>query len=226
MGKKVLIVALDVNEPAEARALVRRLGPAVDFYKLPPSLVLKDAGLIPWFRARRKKIFLDCKWYDIPSQVRRSVEEAGRMGVTSCTVHASAGPAVLKAALSARPRPKVWAVTVLTSFSDADLRKVGVDVPAARQVRRLARLAADAGVEGIVCSPQEAAALRKGGIKASLITPGIRFGEAGGASKDQKRTSGPEAAWEAGADFIVVGRSILESPDPVKTVKDILRKRP
>ena len=217
---------MDVEDPAEARALVRRFGSSVDFYKLPPTLVLKDAELIPWLRKRRKKIFLDCKWYDIPSQVRRSVEAAGRMGVTSCTVHAGAGSAVLQAAVAARPKPLVWAVTVLTSFSDADLRKVGVDAPAGTHVLRLASLAQSCGVDGIVCSPQEAVVLRRKGIKVTLVTPGIRFGEAGGSSKDQKRTAGPGKAWTAGADHIVVGRSVLYAADPVRAVRDILKEKP
>jgi orotidine-5'-phosphate decarboxylase len=224
--EKGLIVALDVEDPAEARARVGRLGSSVDFVKVPPTLALKDTELIPWLRKRRKKIFLDCKWYDIPSQVRRSVEAAGRMGVTSCTIHAGAGPAVIQAAVAARPKPLIWAVTVLTSFSDSDLRKVGVESRAEAQVVRLARLAQSCGVDGIVCSPHEAAALRRKGIKVTLVTPGIRFGEAGGASKDQKRTSGPGKAWAAGADYIVVGRSVLEAADPAKAVRDILKEKP
>lgn len=225
MNKKGLILALDVPSSRTAKNLVERVGKAADFYKVAPSLCFQDPSIVKWLRARRKKVFLDFKWYDIPSQVKRSVEAAGRMGVAACTIHAGAGASVMKAALSARPRPKVWAVTVLTSFSGADLRKVGVAATPQEQVLRLARLAQSCGVDGLVCSPKEAAFLRANGIKVTLVTPGIRFGEMGGASKDQKRTAGPLKAWEAGADYIVVGRSVLEAGDPAKVVRRILALR-
>ncbi len=225
MNKKGLILALDVPSSRAAKNVVERVGKAADFYKVAPSLCFQDPAIVKWLRARRKKVFLDFKWYDIPSQVKRSVEAAGRMGVAACTIHAGAGASVMKAALSARPRPKVWAVTVLTSFSGADLRKVGVTATPQEQVLRLARLAQSCGVDGLVCSPNEAAFLRKSGIRVTLVTPGIRFGEMGGASKDQKRTAGPLKAWEAGADYIVVGRSVLEARDPAKAVRRILALR-
>jgi orotidine-5'-phosphate decarboxylase len=219
MKSRELIVALDL-EGLDARRLVRRLGPAVDFYKVPPASTLIDPRLIAWLRARKKRVFLDCKWFDIPTQVRRSVEAAGRLGVTAVTLHGGAGRAVMAAALSARPRPLVWGVTVLTSFGSEDLREVGLRVPPSVQVLRLARLAQRVGLDGLVCSPQEVAPLRRAGIRLPLITPGIQFGGLVGA--DQKRTASPEESWAAGANHLVVGRSILEAPDPAQAAREIL----
>jgi orotidine-5'-phosphate decarboxylase len=220
MKKKELIVALDVAGEV-ARRLVRQMGSAVDFYKVPPSSTLEDLRLMNWLRARRKKIFLDCKWFDIPSQVQRSVEAAGRLGVTAVTIHAGAGRAVMVAAVRARPRPLVWGVTVLTSWGAEDLREVGVRATPQAQVLRLARLAQSVGLDGLVCSPREVAPLRRAGIRLPLITPGIRFGDRGG--KDQKRTATPQDAWGAGATHLVVGRSILEAPNPAQAAREILK---
>ncbi|MBL8022802.1 MAG: orotidine-5'-phosphate decarboxylase [Elusimicrobia bacterium] len=222
MKKKELIVALDVAGKA-ARLLVRQLGSVVDFYKVPPSATLEDAGLIPWLRARKKKIFLDCKWLDIPSQVQRSVEAAGRRGVTAVTIHTGAGRAVMIAAVRARPKPLVWGVTVLTSLGAEDLREVGVRATPLAQVLRLARLAQSVGLDGLVCSPREVATLRRAGIRLPLITPGIQFG--GHVGGDQKRTATPQDAWGAGATHLVVGRSILEASDPARTAREILKWR-
>lgn len=224
MSRGGLIAALDVDTAAEARAVVDRLGEAVDFYKIAPTLALKEPAFLAELAARGKKTFLDCKWYDIPSQVRRSVETAGALGVTAVTVHAGAGAAVLRAALAPARRPWVWAVTVLTSFGPADLREIGVDAEPADQVLRLARLAEGAGIDGLVCSAREAAALRRGGVRATLVTPGIRVGNAVGA--DQVRTATPAEAWAAGADYLVVGRGLLEASDPVAAARQILKERP
>lgn len=224
MKRGGLIAALDVDAPAEARALVDRMGPAVDFYKVAPTMTLKDPGFLAWLAARGKKTFLDCKWYDIPSQVQRSVQTAGELGVTAVTIHTSAGTAVMKAALTPARRPWVWGVTVLTSLGARDIQEVGVEVPPADQVLRLARLAQAAGVDGLVCSPQEVSLLRKNGITVTLVTPGIRFG--GTVGGDQQRTATPGEAWSAGADYIVVGRSLLEAADPAATAKKILDERP
>ncbi len=220
MKNKELIVALDVSG-AEARRLVRGIGPSVNFYKVPPSSTLEDPKLIAWLQARRKKVFLDCKWFDIPTQVRRSVEAAGRLGVTAVTLHASAGRAVMAAAVAARPKPLIWGVTVLTSFGPDDLAQVGVKSTPLAQVLRLARLAQSVGLDGLVCSPKEARALRRAGIRLPLITPGIQFG--GHAGKDQKRTATPEEAWKAGANHLVVGRSILEAKNPAQAAREILK---
>lgn len=217
--KKDVIIALDLSGSA-ARRLVTRLGRAVDFYKVPPALTLEDPGLVPWLLRRKKRVFLDCKWYDIPSQVKRSVESAGRLGLTACTIHAGAGSAVMKAALAARPRPLIWGVSVLTSLGAEDLKEIGVSAAPARQVLRLARLAQKIGLDGLVCSAQEVTVLRRAGIRLPLVTPGIQFGDAVGA--DQKRVASPEAAWAAGANALVIGRSVVEARDPVAAARVLL----
>ncbi|MGQ0644335.1 MAG: orotidine-5'-phosphate decarboxylase [Elusimicrobiota bacterium] len=224
MKKKGLIVALDVDSPAEAKALVRRIGDAVDFYKVAPSLYFQDPGIVSWLRERAKKVFLDFKWYDIPSQTARSVRAAGRMGVAACTIHASAGSAVMKAVLSVRPRPRVWGVTVLTSLSGPELKETGVPSSPPDQVLRLAALAQARGLDGLVCSPQEISLLRRNGIRSTLVTPGIQWG--GGGGGDQKRTASPRQAWADGADHIVVGRAILEAENPAEAALRILDERP
>jgi orotidine-5'-phosphate decarboxylase len=221
--KKELIVALDVAGAA-ARRLVRQIGPDVEFYKVPPSSTLEDPTFIAWLLARKKKVFLDCKWFDIPTQVRRSVEAAGRLGVTAVTLHASAGRAVMAAAVSARPKPLIWGVTVLTSMGPDDMAEVGLTRSPLAQVLRLARLAQSVGLDGVVCSPKEVEPLRRAGIRFPLITPGIQFGESVGG--DQKRTATPDHAWKAGATHLVVGRSILEARDPAQTAREILKLRP
>lgn len=220
MTKKGIIVALDVGG-ADARRWVNRLGTAVDFYKVPPALTLEDPALTAWLLKKKKKVFLDCKWFDIPSQVARSVAAAGQAGVTAVTLHAGAGSAILKAAVGVRPRPLVWAVTVLTCLGSDDLKEVGLRLKPSAQVLRLARLAQKAGVDGLVCSPQEAGMLRRAGIRLPLITPGISYG--GHVGSDQKRVATPEQAWSAGANYLVLGRSVLQAPDPVAVVSKINR---
>jgi orotidine-5'-phosphate decarboxylase len=222
MTKKGIIVALDV-EGAEARRLVTRLGSAVDFYKVPPALTLEDPALMAWLLKRKKKVFLDCKWFDIPSQVARSVAAAGRAGVTAVTLHAGAGTEILKAAVAVRGRPRIWAVTVLTCLGPDDLNEVGFRSNPSAQVLRLARLAQTAGVDGLVCSPREAAMLRRAGIQLPLITPGITYG--GHVGADQKRVATPQQAWAAGANYLVLGRSVLDAADPVAVVHEILSLR-
>jgi len=217
-----LIVALDLPS-RESRKIVRVLGDAVDFYKVPPAISLEDPSFIPWLTRRGKRIFLDCKWHDIPSQVKRSVTAAGQMGLTSITVHTGGGRRMMEAALSVSPRPLVWGVTVLTSLTTPDLREVGVSGSARRQVLRLARLSQSLGLDGLVCSPLEVAFLRAEGISLPLITPGITYGGREGA--DQRRTATPAQAWGAGANLLVVGRSVLESQNPSATVKAILDEK-
>lgn len=217
---KSIIIALDVETSTEAKKLVEKVGAAVDFYKVAPSMTLKDPDFVPWLIDQGKKVFLDCKWYDIPSQVQRSVETAGRMGITSCTIHTSAGTAVMKAALAAVPRPQVWGVTVLTSMGEVDIKEVGIASNPQEQVLRLAKLAQSCGLDGLVCSAQEVSLLRKNGITLPLITPGIQFGNIAG--KDQTRVATPQQAWKDGSNYLVIGRAILEAKDPAQTAKEIL----
>jgi orotidine-5'-phosphate decarboxylase len=221
---KGLIVALDLETVDKAKALVRQIGKAGTFYKVPPSLHMQDPGLVSWLKDQGKDVFLDCKWYDIPSQVQRSVQAAGKAGVTACTIHVSAGSEALKAALLAYPRPKIWGVTVLTSLGKADLAEVGVPAEPADQVLRLAALAQKHQIDGLVCSPLETARLRENGISLTLITPGIQW--AGGGGKDQRRVASPQQAWSDGANYIVVGRAITEAKDPAAAARDIAALAP
>jgi len=221
---KPLIVALDVEDDSAALSLARHLGHLCDLYKIGPSLFLKHGGaLVEKFRWMDKQVFLDLKLHDIPATIGRAVKEAGKLGVYSMTVHASGGPAMIQAAVSAKPRPKIWAVTVLTSLSDADLEAVGLHSQTADQAIRLARLARDAGADGIICSVNEAAHIRQlFGKEFTVVTPGIR--QSGTRLHDQKRVATVADAHKAGADFFVVGRNILESKDPEASARQMLNE--
>jgi orotidine-5'-phosphate decarboxylase len=175
-----------------------------------PSIVRRLAG-------QGKKVFLDLKLHEIPNSVAGAVAAAGRLGVSMVTVHASAGSAVLRAAVeAARPFPhlQVLALTVITSMGEHDLAEVGVSGSVLEQVERLALLAAAAGCHGVVASPREAMLLRQSLPPAMLIvTPGTQL--AGEAKSDQARTATPSQAMLAGATHLIVGRSITRASDPV-----------
>ena len=222
-----LCVALDVAAAAEIAPVVDRLPPEVAWYKVGLELFCAEgpAALRP-LQARGRKIFLDLKLHDIPRTVARAVATAAQHGVQMMTVHASGGRAMLEAAAEAArslgsARPKLVAVTVLTSLDAKDLAELGVGRTPAEQVAALAALALDCGIDGIVCSAQEAAAMRaRLGPAALLVTPGIRLpsGDLG----DQKRVATPAAAVRDGATHLVVGRPILEAPDPAAAARAIL----
>ena len=209
-----LIVALDVPSVAEAEALVVRLGDTVSFYKIGYQLAF--AGGIDFASALAgagKHIFLDLKLHDIGNTVARGVESVARLGATFLTVHAY--PQTMKAAVEARAGSglKILAVTVLTSYDDGDLHAAGYRLGVSDLVEARAQQAQVLGVDGLVCSPEEAASLRKiVGHQISLVTPGIR--PAGSATGDQKRIMTPARAIAAGADYLVVGRPVMEAPDP------------
>lgn len=213
-----LIVALDVPSSTEAQALVDTLGDAVSFYKVGLELFIADGeATLAMLRERGKRIFLDLKLHDIPRTVARAVTSASRFKVDLLTLHAAGGRAMIAEAAAAAAAcehpPKLLAVTVLTSLDDADLASIGVHRAAADQVDALARLAIEAGADGLVCSPKEVARVRAAvGEKAYLVTPGIR--PAGGALGDQKRVATPADAVRDGASAIVVGRPIVQVPDP------------
>jgi orotidine-5'-phosphate decarboxylase len=208
-----LIVALDLPTVEAAQSLVARLGDAVSFYKIGYQLayagglayapVLADAG---------KRIFVDLKLHDIGSTVAEGVRSVARLGATFLTVHAY--PQTMKAAVEARERGlQILAVTVLTSYDDADLVGAGYDCGVAELVAKRTAQARDIGVDGLVCSAAEAAKVRGiVGGKLKLVTPGIR--PAGADAGDQKRIMTPAAAIAAGADYLVVGRPITAAPDP------------
>jgi orotidine-5'-phosphate decarboxylase len=212
--KDRLIVALDLPGVEPAEAMIERLGDNVTFYKI--GYQLSFAGGLPLAQkltAAGKKVFIDLKLHDIGNTVARGVESLSSLGATFLTVHAY--PQTMQAAVEARGNsgPKILAVTVLTSYNEADAQEAGYRLTIADLVATRARQAKALGVDGIVCSPEEVAALRAiVGEEMSLVTPGIR--PADSASGDQKRIMTPSRAIAAGADYLVVGRPIVEAADP------------
>jgi orotidine-5'-phosphate decarboxylase len=209
-----LIVALDLPGVAAAEAMIARLGDSVTFYKI--GYQLAYAGGLPLVRRLAdsgKKVFADLKLHDIGNTVARGVESIAALGATFLTVHAY--PQTMKAAVEAGAGSglKILAVTVLTSYDDRDLHDAGYRLGVAELVEARAQQAQALGVDGLVCSPEEASALRRiVGPRFSLVTPGIR--PAGAASGDQKRVMTPARAITAGADYLVVGRPVMEASDP------------
>src|SRR5947209_7552079 len=208
-----LIVPLDLPSVAAAEAMIGKLGDSVTFYKI--GYQLAYAGGLPLVQklaGSGKKVFLDLKMHDIGNTVARGVESVARLGATFLTVHAY--PQTMKAAVEARGSSlKILAVTVLTSYDDGDLHAAGYRLSVSDLVEARAQQAQVLGVDGIVCSPEEAAHLHKiVGHQMHLVTPGIR--PAGAAVGDQKRIMTPGRAIAAGADYLVVGRPVLEAADP------------
>ena len=208
-----LIVALDLPSVEAAEAMIGELGDAVTFYKI--GYQLAYAGGLPLIRQladRGKKVFADLKLHDIGNTVARGVESIAKSGATFLTVHAY--PQTMKAAVEARgSNLQILAVTVLTSYDDGDLHAAGYRLSVSDLVEARAQQAQVLGVDGIVCSPEEAAHLHKiVGHQMHLVTPGIR--PAGSATGDQKRIMTPGRAIAAGADYLVVGRPIVEAATP------------
>jgi orotidine-5'-phosphate decarboxylase len=216
-----LIVALDLPGTAQAEALVTRLGDSVTFYKIGYQLAYAGGlSLVRPLTEAGKKVFVDLKLHDIGNTVKRGVESLSALGATFLTVHAY--PQTMQAAVEARGKtgPKILAVTVLTSYDEADVQAAGYRLNIADLVAMRARQAKALGVDGIVCSPEEAGGLRAiVGDQMSLVTPGIR--PAGSASGDQKRIMTPARAIAAGSDYLVVGRPVVEAADPRAAAESI-----
>jgi orotidine-5'-phosphate decarboxylase len=217
-----LIVALDVPSIPAAASLVERLDDAVSFYKIGYQLAFAGGmALAETLVGAGKQVFLDLKLHDIGNTVEKGVESVARMGATFVTVHAY--PQTMKAAVAARGGAglRILAVTVLTSYDDADLEAAGYALGVSSLVARRAAQAREIGVDGLVCSAEEAAALRcLVGTSMMLVTPGIR--PAGTAAGDQKRVMTPSRAISAGADYLVVGRPIVEAADPKAAAEAIV----
>ncbi len=209
-----LIVALDLPGTAAAEAMIAGLGDSVTFYKIGYQLAYAGGlSLVRQLTRNGKKVFVDLKLHDIGNTVARGVESLSALGATFLTVHAY--PQTMKAAVEARAGSdlRILAVTVLTSYDDADLQAAGYRLSVSELVAARARQARALGVDGLVWSPEEAVALRGiAGRSMSLVTPGIR--PAGAASGDQKRIMTPARAIAAGADYLVVGRPVVEAADP------------
>jgi len=210
-----LIVALDVSDVVEAERLVERIGDAAAFYKIGMELAYGRDGLalVGRLAAAGKRVFLDLKLHDIPNTVERAAAQAARLGATFLTVHGY--PQTMRAAVAGAKGSglELLAVTVLTSYDDADCLEAGYRFGVVELVRRRAEQAKALGVDGLIASAAEAAGVRAAvGRDMILVTPGIR--PAGAAVGDQKRVATPASAISAGADYLVVGRPIATAPDP------------
>jgi orotidine-5'-phosphate decarboxylase len=230
-----LLVALDVDSGARALTLASALHGVAGGFKIGSRLFTIEGPLL----VRRlveggHRVFLDLKFHDIPNTVAQAVEAAVATGAWMINVHASGGLAMMQAAAQAgaeaaprtgRPAPLIIGVTVLTSLDDAALHETGVTRPLVDQVIALARLAQSAGLQGVVASPQETAAIRATcGSGFAIVTPGIRGASAGAARNDQVRTMGPAEAVRAGASYIVVGRPIIAAPNPRAAAEAIVEE--
>ena len=220
-----IIVALDYPEAAPALELVARLDPALCRLKVGKELFTATGPqLLEQFMRRGFEIFLDLKFHDIPNTAAHACKAAAGLGVWMVNVHALGGRKMMEAAReavarSARP-PKLIAVTVLTSMAQEDLAELGITATPAELVLRLATLARDCGLGGVVCSAQEAPLLRQHcADEFCLVTPGIRPADA--AADDQSRIMTPRAALEAGSSYLVIGRPITRAPDPLRALQEI-----
>ena len=226
-ARSKLIVALDLPDRKAALDSVERLSGHVGFFKIGLEIFTHEGPrLVKEILDRGEKVFLDLKLHDIPNTVRGAVRSACRLGVQMLTVHASGGPAMLAAAnqeaqSSASP-PLLLAVTALTSLSEAEIRTMGIAGSIEQWVERLAAIAHDSGIPGIVVSSKELSMLRSRFGNLQFVIPGIR--PAGAAHQDQSRTATPGEAIKAGANYIVVGRPILQAPDPADAADSIVEE--
>lgn len=233
MADDRLIVALDVSTMEQMKDIVDTLGDAVSFYKVGMELFYAAGeDTVAYLRDCGKSVFLDLKLHDIPNTVAQGVKSLTRLGANLITIHGQGGAVMLKAAADAAreaaeelgvERPKLLAITVLTSFDDTTWSGIGGQLPIADQVRRLALLAKDAGVDGVVASPLEAKLIREAcGDDFLIVTPGIR--PAFAAANDQKRIATPSSALRDGASRLVIGRPITKADNPREAVRMILEE--
>jgi orotidine-5'-phosphate decarboxylase len=227
-----LIVALDYPTWEQAAELVDKLD-NVTFFKVGLEMFLSSRGeAVTELRRRNKKIFLDLKFHDIPNTVAQACRQIAHLGVDICNVHALGGSKMMaqaEAALTQQAtelninRPALIAVTILTSMAEDDLDQVGLETQPAANVTRLAKLTREAGLDGVVASPQEISLIRQAcGEEFLIICPGVR--PQGAALGDQKRVMTPGAAIKLGADYLVVGRPITQAPNPAEAAAAILKE--
>jgi orotidine-5'-phosphate decarboxylase len=225
MNDPKIIVALDYPDATSALELVARLDPRLCRLKIGKELfTIAGPQLVENIHKSGFSLFLDLKYHDIPNTVAAACSAAAALGVWMINVHALGGRAMMKAAREALVRrgnsPKLIAVTLLTSMGPADMADVGLAGDPQQAVTRLARLAQECGLDGVVCSPREAAALRRQcGKDFTLVTPGVRPG--GAAQDDQQRVATPRQAIADGADYLVIGRPITRAPDPTAALRAI-----
>lgn len=231
--RKRLIVALDFATMAEVKNLVESLGDAVTYYKVGMQLFYAvGMECLHYLREKNKEVFLDLKMHDIPNTVAEGAASLTRLGVAMINVQASGGPAMMRAAAEqvaataaslAIPRPKLIAVTVLTSMNDSEWASLRSAATISDQVVHLAKLAQEAGLDGVVASPQEAAMIKEAcGPDFAIVTPGVR--PQGAALNDQSRVATPAAALASGAHYLVVGRPITKAADPQAAALAILEE--
>jgi orotidine-5'-phosphate decarboxylase len=228
-----LIVALDVDTPEEALSLVKQLQGVAGMFKIGSQLfTLAGPQIVKDVISSGAKVFLDLKFHDIPHQVAGSARSAARLGASMFTIHASGGTDMMKRAVDAvsevaqregTPRAAVLAVSVLTSMDGHTLSQIGVNSSPEDSVLRLVKLAAEAGVDGVVASSHEAKPIRSTVTTPNflIVTPGIRPATNDAAADDQRRVATPAAALRAGASYLVVGRPITAAADPVAAAREI-----
>lgn len=217
-----LILALDVDDPKRAKQVVEELGDAVCFYKLGLELCMTGGyfELLDWLAARGCKVFADLKFFDVPRTVGAAVKALSRSGATFATVHGN--DAMLQAAVENRGDLQILAVTVLTSLDAGDLEDLGFSCDPEQLVLSRAKRALEIGCDGVVCSGLEASRLREEfSDRLTVVTPGIR---PVANADDQKRTVNVATAFANGADYIVIGRPILQADDPVQAARAVQRE--
>ena len=233
MADDRLIVALDVSTMDAMKSIVSSLGDSVSFYKVGMELFYAEGDqTVRYLQDQGKHVFLDLKLHDIPNTVAHGVSSLTRLGANLITIHGQGGPIMMKAAAQAAresaeqlgiERPKLLAITVLTSFDDEAWTSIGGQLPISDQVIRLAKLAKDSGLDGVVCSALEAKMIREAcGPNFLIVTPGIRPSFA--ATNDQKRISTPASALADGASRLVIGRPITQAANPQEAVRLIIEE--
>jgi len=227
-ARKRLIVALDVPSANRAQELVNTIGDSAGFFKVGLQLFTAEGpSLVRALTAGNRPVFLDLKLHDIPNTVAAAVKSVGALGASMLTIHASGGPAMLKAAVEAASSlpepPLLLGVTVLTSMDEEEMHFAGVPGSVADQVRRLAKLARECGLGGIVASAKEASLVRQAvGEEMAIVVPGIR--PAGSEKGDQSRVATPADALRAGATHLVVGRPITAAADPKRAADEVVQE--
>ncbi len=232
-GKKKIILALDVEDTAQAHHWVDLLKDYVGLFKVGQQLFTSAGpGVVEAVKASGGRVMLDLKFHDIPATVSRAGEVAVRLGAAMFTLHASGGLEMMQRTVNAvettakqlrTAKPRILAVTILTSFGQEELRRIGMRRPLEEEVVLLAKLAQKAKVDGVVASAREVRLIREScGDDFLIVTPGIR--PSGAMPEDQKRVLTPKEAIAQGANYIVIGRPILKSRDPVKVAKDIIKE--
>lgn len=223
MANTKLIFALDVKNLKTAEKFLKMFKGLIYYYKIGSSLfTLEGPKSVELVHKYGGHVFLDLKFHDIPNTVQNAVLSSAKLGVYSVSVHISGGTEMLKQCVALIKRPKIWGITVLTSLKQKDFSAIGFKHQINSVVNNFTEMAISAGIDGIVCSGLEAGKIKKRfGKKLEIIVPGIRLS---GEKHDQKRTVTPGDAAMLGADFIVVGRPILTSHDPVATTQFILEE--